>query len=359
MTIELHEITIRDIAKGYVDNQIEGAFAYNNKLNIHPKYQREFVYKDKQRNAVVETIRKNFPLNVMYWVKNKDIFEILDGQQRTISFCQYVNDDFSINDRYWHSLYDDEKEKILNYKCMIYICDGNDSEKLAWFEIINIAGEKLTPQELKNAVYTGLWLTDAKRYFSKPGCAAASISNNYVNGSSIRQEILEAAIDWISKGSIKEYMAKNQEEDNANELWQYFLGVINWIKTIFPNTRKEMKGLTWGELFKKKKKKKYKNAELEKRITELMMDDDVTKKPGIYQYLITGDEKYLSIRAFTNNQKRAAFEKQKGKCPVCKETFKIEEMEGDHLTPWSEGGKTLPDNLQMLCKDCNRRKGKK
>jgi hypothetical protein len=154
-------------------------------------------------------------------------------------------------------------------------------------------------------------------------------------------------------------MSKNQKEDNANELWQYFLGVINWIETIFPKYRKEMKGLPWGELYNKYGKKKFYNAEMEKRITELMMDDDVTKKPGIYQYLITGDEKYLSIRAFTDSQKRAAFEKQKGKCPVCKETFKIEEMEGDHITPWSEGGKTLPDNLQMLCKDCNRRKGKK
>jgi hypothetical protein len=359
MKIELHEITIRDIVKDYVDNQEEGILGYDKKLNIRPKYQREFVYKDKQRDAVIETIQKKFPLNVMYWVKNEKNYEVLDGQQRTISFCQYINGEYTINSRAWHNLTDDEQEDILNYKCMIYFCEGNDSEKLAWFKIINIAGEKLTDQELRNAVYTGPWLTDAKRHFSKSGCAAHNLAKDYVNGSPIRQEILETALYWISKGHIEDYMSKNQQEENANELWQYFLKVINWVQTIFPTYRKEMKGLPWGELFNKYEKKKFNNAENEKRIKELMMDDDVTKKSGIYPYLITSDEKYLSIRAFTESQKRTAYEKQKGICSHCKEYFEIEEMEGDHITPWSEGGKTLPDNLQMLCKDCNRRKSNK
>jgi hypothetical protein len=359
MKIELHEISIRDIVKGYVDNQEEGVLGYDKKLNIRPKYQREFVYKDKQRDAVIETIQKNFPLNVMYWVKNGDMFEVLDGQQRTISFCQYINGNYTINARAWYNLTDDEKEQILNYKCMIYFCDGTDKEKLDWFEIINIAGERLTDQELRNAVYTGQWLTDAKRYFSKTGCAAYGLAKDYISGSAIRQEILETALDWISKGKINEYMSQNQHEENANELWQYFLKVINWVKTIFPTYRKEMKGLPWGELFNKYEKKKFNNAETEKHIKDLMMDDDVTKKSGIYPYIITGDEKYLSIRAFTDSQKRAAYEKQNGKCKICKEKFDIDEMEGDHITPWSEGGKTLPDNFQMLCKDCNRRKSNK
>jgi len=359
MKIELHEIPIKDIVKDYVDNQEEGVIGYGGKLNIRPKYQREFVYKDNQRDAVIETITKKFPLNVMYWVKNGDAYEVLDGQQRTISFCQYVKGIFSINARAWHNLTETEQKRILDYKCMVYFCEGDDDEKLAWFEIINIAGEKLYPQELRNAVYTGPWLTDAKRYFSKTGCAAYNLAKDYVNGSAIRQEILETALDWISKGKIKEYMSQNQHEENANELWQYFLKVINWVKTIFPTYRKEMKGLPWGELYNKYEKKKFNNSETEKRINELMMDDDVTKKSGIYLYLITGDEKHLSIRAFTESQKRAAYEKQKGICPHCKEHFEIDEMEGDHITPWTEGGKTLPDNLQMLCKDCNRRKGKK
>jgi hypothetical protein len=359
MKIELHEIPIKDIVKDYVDNHEEGVFGYSGKLNIRPKYQREFVYKDQQRDAVIDTIQKNFPLNVMYWVKNGKTYEILDGQQRTVSFCQYANGEFSIKARAWHNLTVDEKEKILNYKCMIYFCEGTDSEKLAWFKIINIAGEKLTPQELRNAVYTGTWLTDAKRHFSKSGCAAHNLAKDYVSGSAIRQELLETALDWISKGKIEEYMSSNQDEADATEIWQYFLAVITWVKAIFPNYRKEMKSVNWGELYNKYNKKKLNATKLEERIKELMMDDDVTRKSGIYPYLLTEDEKYLSIRAFTDSQKRAAYEKQKGICPKCKQKFEIEDMEGDHIKPWSEGGHTLPNNLQMLCKDCNRRKGKK
>ena len=358
MKIELHEIAIKDLVKDYEDKQEEGVYGYGGKLNIRPKYQREFVYKDKQRDAVIDTVQKSFPLNVMYWVKNGKTYEVLDGQQRTISICQYVNDDYSIDARYWHNLKNDEKEKILNYKCMIYFCDGTDSEKLAWFKIINIAGERLTEQELRNAVYTGTWLTDAKRHFSKPGCAAYGLAKDYVNGSPIRQDYLETALNWISKGKIEQYMAIHQDDNNADELWQYFLAVIKWVVDVFPKYRKEMKGLPWGELYNSHNKKKFDVKKFQTRIDELMKDDDVTKKTGIYPYLITGDEKHLNIRAFTENEKRTAYEKQKGKCPICKEHFEIEEMEGDHITPWSEGGKTNIKNLQMLCKNCNRRKGK-
>jgi len=358
MKIELHEIAIKDLVKDYEDKQEEGVFGYGGKLNIRPKYQREFVYKDKQRDAVIDTVQKNFPLNVMYWIKNGKTYEVLDGQQRTISICQYVKGEYSINARSWHNLTNDEQEKILNYKCMIYFCDGTDSEKLAWFKIINIAGERLTDQELLNAVYTGSWLTDAKRHFSKPGCAAYGLAKDYVNGSPIRQDFLETALDWISKGHIAQYMSDHQNANNADELWQYFLAVINWVTATFPKYRKEMKGLPWGELYNLYGKKKFDVKKFETKINELMKDDDVTKKSGIYQYLITGDEKYLSIRAFTENEKRTAYEKQKGICPHCKEHFEIEEMEGDHITPWSEGGKTNIKNLQMLCKHCNRRKGK-
>jgi uncharacterized protein with ParB-like and HNH nuclease domain len=179
LKIELHEILIKDLVKGYVDNDEEGVYGYDGKLNIRPKYQREFVYKGNQRDAVIDTVRKNFPLNVMYWVKNRDSYEVLDGQQRTIAICRYVNTEYSIKDIYWHTLTNDQQEQILNYKLMVYFCEGTDSEKLDWFKIINIAGEKLTNQELRNAVYTGTWLTDAKRYFSKSGCAAYQIAKDY------------------------------------------------------------------------------------------------------------------------------------------------------------------------------------
>ena len=241
MKIELHEITIREIAENYIDNQEAGVIGYNGKLNIRPKYQREFVYDDKKRNAVLETIIKGFPLNVMYWCKNEDgTFEVLDGQQRTISFCQYVNGDFSLNNRAFHNLTETEKEQILDYKVMVYFCDGNDKEKLDWFETINIAGEKLTDQELRNAVYTGSWLSDAKSKFSKSNCGAYLMGNKYLNGSPIRQDYLETAIKWINNGEIEEYMSRNQNSPNANELWAYFRAVITWVEMSFVNYRKEM-----------------------------------------------------------------------------------------------------------------------
>jgi len=239
MKIELHKIRVSDVAKNYVDNEEEGVIGYNGKLNIRPKYQREFVYDEKKRNAVIETIHSGFPLNVMYWVDNGDgTFEILDGQQRTVSFCQYINGDFSINAdghaKAFHNLTETEKKQILDYELMIYFCEGNDKEKLDWFKIINIAGEKLFDQELRNAVYTGTWLTDAKLIFSKSNCAAYNLSKDYVNGSPIRQEILEIALKWRSEGEIEKYMSAHQHDPNANELWTYFKNVIDWVKLTFP-----------------------------------------------------------------------------------------------------------------------------
>jgi hypothetical protein len=360
MNIKLKEITVRELAKGYKDNSEEGVLGYGGKLDIRPPYQREFIYKDKQRDAVIDTITKNFPLNVMYWsVRDDENFEVIDGQQRTISVCQFVNGDFSYTNLYFHNLQKDRQEQILNYKLMIYLCSGTDSERLEWFRTINIAGEKLTDQELRNAVYAGSWVSDAKRYFSKTGCAAYQIGSDYLSGSPIRQEYLETAIDWISKSNIEKYMAEHQHEPNANDLWLYFQKVINWVIAVFPNYRREMKGIEWGFLYNEFKKQKFDYTKLEKEIATLMQDDDVTKKSGIYSYVLTRNEKYLNIRSFTPNQKREAYEKQKGKCRVCKKPFDISEMEADHITPWHEGGKTNSDNCQMLCKQDNRSKSGK
>jgi hypothetical protein len=360
MKIELKEITIRDVANGYINNEEEGVVGYGGNLNIRPKYQREFVYGDKQRDSVIETIKKDFPLNVMYWVKNEDgTFEVLDGQQRTISFCEYIDGEFSLDGLGFQNLPDDKQDQILNYKLMVYFCEGADSEKLDWFKIINIAGEKLTDQELRNAIYTGTWLIDAKRHFSKNSCAAYNVANKYLKGYSIRQDYLETAISWISDGKIENYMSKNQHEPNANELWLYFQGVINWIKATFSEYRKEMKGVNYGALYNEFKDEKFDSKKLEREISKLMQDEDVTKKSGIYSYILTKNEKYLNIRAFTDKQKREAYEKQKGICVKCKKNFEIEEMEADHIKPWHEGGKTTPENCQMLCKNDNRRKSGK
>ena len=372
MKIELHEITIKEIANGYIDNNEAGVIGFNGKLNIRPKYQREFIYNEQKRNAVIETINKGFPLNVMYWVKNEDgFFEVLDGQQRTISFCQYVNSDFSLNSKFFHNLTDIEKNRILNYKCMIYICEGTDLEKLEWFETINIAGEQLTKQELRNAVYTGPWLSDAKAKFSKTNCVAYLLAKDYINGSSLRQEILELAITWkIGKTddeSVRLYMAQHQHDPNANELWKYFKNVIDWVQLTFPKYRKEMKGIDWSELYNKYGNELLDSNKLEEKISKLFLDDDVTNKKGIYAYVLDGLEKHLNIRAFTKAQKLKAYERQKGICPLCvakekptaTKVWSFEEMEGDHITPWHSGGKTDDRNCQMLCKACNREKGGK
>lgn len=362
MNIEERKVTVGDVCEGYFNDAEEGVTGYDDRLDIRPKYQREFVYKDNQRDEVIRTVLKGLPLNVIYWCKTgEDTYEVLDGQQRTISLCEYVDGSFSVDDKYFYNLPADIKKKILDYELFVYVCDGTDSEKLDWFKIINIAGEQLTDQELRNAVYAGSWTSDAKRYFSKTGCAANSLAGDYLKGSSIRQDYLETAISWIADRegiSIEKYMAKHQDDSSAVQLWNYFRSVIDWVQAIFPKTRKEMKGLPWGLFFNKHgQRTDLDPKELEVEIQRLLGDEDVTKKSGIYEYLLTRDERKLSIRAFDRRDKLAAFEKQNHRCAICGEEFEFEEMHGDHIIPWSKGGHTTPDNCQMLCVECNLRKG--
>lgn len=361
MKIELHEIPVRDVARGYIDNAENGVVGFGGKLNIRPAFQREFIYKDKQRNEVIRTITKHFPLNVMYWVKgNNGQYELLDGQQRTISICQYVQGDFSIDHLSFSNLTDAEKKQILDYKLMIYICEGTDREKLDWFKIINIAGEQLTAQELRNAIYAGEWLAEAKKYFSKSQCPAYTIAADYLTGSPIRQNYLETSLKWISAREgieIEDYMSLHQHDTNCNELWLYFQSVINWVKATFPVPRKKlMSGLDWGIYYNKYSSAAHDPKAYERRIAELLEDEDVSNQKGIYEYLLDGNEKHLNIRVFTPKMARTAYERQRGVCPMCGRRFEIEEMQADHIKPWSKGGKTIAENCQMLCADCNRRK---
>ncbi len=358
MKISLKEITVRELSNGYEDNDEAGVVGYGGKLDIRPPYQREFIYKDKQRDAVIDTVAKNFPLNVMYWsVRDDGNLEVIDGQQRTISLCQYVAGDFSINGLAFHNLPNDKREQILKYPLMVYFCSGTDSEKLDWFRTINIAGEELSDQELRNAVYSGSWVTDAKRYFSKG--SRPKIGDDYLTGTAIRQEFLETAIDWISGGKIEEYMSKHQHYKDAKALWTYFQKVIGWTEAVFKIYRKEMKGVAFGQLYNEFKSTKLDANKLEKEISKLMEDEEVNNKKGIYTFVLTRKEKHLNLRSFDDRQKREAYERQKGICPKCKEKWKLEEMEADHITPWHEGGKTIPKNCQMLCKEDNRRKSGK
>ena len=353
MKIVLRRITVRDLAEGYKDKLEAGVVGYGGKLDIRPKFQREFVYNNDKRDAVIDTVTKGFPLNVMYWAVREDGgFEVIDGQQRTISLCQYVEGKFSINGLAFYNLQDDEREQIMNYTLDIYQCSGTPSETLAWFKTINIAGEPLTAQELRNAVYSGDWVSDAKRLFSKT--TRPKIGDDYLLGSAIRQEYLQTVIDWISKDEkIEDYMSKHQQDKDAENLWDYFQAVINWVETIFSTYRKEMKGVPFGFLYNEFKDEKLDAKKLEKEITKLMEDEDVTNKKGIYSYVLLRKEKYLNIRIFKDKEKREAYERQKGICPVCTEHFEIEEMAGDHIIPWHKGGKTISENCQMLCKKDN------
>jgi hypothetical protein len=358
MKIELLDLTVREIVEDYEDAGEGGVTGYGGKLDIRPSFQREFIYNDKERNAVIDSILKGFPLNVMYWSDRENgEYEIIDGQQRTISVAQYVDGDFSFNNQYFHNLPSDKQELILDYKLMVYVCTGTDSEKLEWFKTINIAGEELTNQELRNAVYAGTWLSDAKRYFSRTGCVAYQIGNAYVKGSPIRQQYLETVIKWVSRDSIEDYMGKHQRDEDALPLWEYFQSVINWVESTFTNTRpKMMRGVDWGSLYNVFGDADLDADEIEQETARLVFDDDVQRKAGIYPYILTREEKHLNIRAFSDSMKQKVYEKQSGICGSCDGEFTIKEMEADHITPWSKDGKTNEDNCQMLCKKCNREK---
>jgi hypothetical protein len=371
MKIELKEITVRELTGGYEDRGDDGVVGYGGELDIRPKYQREFIYGDKQRAAVIDTLTKEFPLNVMYWaVRDGGGYEVIDGQQRTISICQYVDSVFSYKERFFHNLQPDEEQQLLDYKLMVYLCTGTDSEKLEWFQVINIAGLKLEKQELRNAVYSGSWVSDAKRYFSRTHGPAQGLGGDYMSGDPKRQAYLETAIEWINAGAVEGYMATHQHDPNANALWLYFQNVIAWVKATFPTYRREMKGLSWGSLFNEFKDEQLDSAKLEQRVASLMADEDVGNKKGIYSYVLNGLEKHLSIRAFSPNMRREAYERQHGLCASgthClspgnedgKMVFAIEEMEADHITPWRLGGRTDAANCQMLCLPDNRSKGGK
>ena len=374
MQITKTTIKVADLAAGYTDDGDDGVFAYNGKLCLRPAYQRSFCYDEKHRNAVIDTIRSGFPLNIMYWSLTDDgAYECLDGQQRSISICQYLHGDFCIkvdgNDKFYHNLKEEEKAAIDNYELEIYICEGTQEEKLSWFRVVNIAGITLTNQELLNATYCGSWLADAKNFFSKRNCVAGKLAENYISGNPIRQDYLETVLEWIADAeglpSGQTYMAIHQHDSDANDLWLYFQKVIGWAKDNFPEDfAKKNKKITsvqdWGVLYNKYHGNTYNAATLSREASGLLLDDDVTKKPGIIPYLLScrtkSDERSLSIRAFSDGQKMKAYERQRGICPICGEHFEIDEMQGDHIIPWCDGGKTVDDNLQMLCKKCNNTK---
>ena len=371
MTIKQIEVTVGDIARGYINNEEQGVRGYGGQLDIRPPYQREFIYNENEQQAVISTVLKGYPLNVMYWVRRSEDaecpYEVMDGQQRTLSLCEYVDGKFAYDFKNFFNQPADIQKIILDYPLTIYLCEGEPSEKLEWFKTINIAGKPLNEQEINNAVYAGPFVTDAKRHFSKSNCGAYRLGKDLVNGTPIRQEFLKKALEWMAEHETREgkpqsvvgYMAEHQHDPNANNLWTYFQNVLNWTITNFDLKRfkKIMKGLNWALYYDKYHSTTLDTADLASRISKLILDSDVQKQMGIIPYVLTGDERHLDLRGFPEDIKLAVWEKQHHICPSCQKEFDYEFMEGDHITPWREGGRTVIENCQMLCRECNRRKG--
>lgn len=388
MNIEVMKWKISEIVEGYQRDEKTGTVtALNGKLNIRPSYQREFVYDTKQQKAVINTVLKGYPLNSMYWVDNPDDFlkfEILDGQQRTISICEFIKGKdgkggFAILDddgkqKFFTNLSKEKQDKILNYELSINVCTGENEEKMEWFKTINIAGEKLTEQEIRNAVYAGPWVSDAKFLFSKRGCPADITYSKYLVGDITRQDFLETAIKWALEvenpeyrgkrvETIEQYMALHQKDKNAKKLWNTFSEIMNWVLLIFPTYRKEMKGVEWGRLYSLYSERDYDSIEVEKLVSMYMEDDEIVNKKGIYEYILSdgnpAKERLLNLRTFTQAVKRSAYERQGGHCAKCGKYIDFEESHADHINPWSKGGKTVPENCQVLCQECNGTKSNK
>lgn len=386
MKTTLHtDWTVGDICKGFIfdRNEGKGLFGLDGKLIIQPEYQRNYIYGDGKKDvAVVESLLKGYPLGLIYFVKNADgKYEVLDGQQRITSFARFVNNSWpfavQINGKphYFDSLDEDNKRKILDSPLTIYVCEGEPSEIQKWFETINIAGVKLVDQELRNAAYYGPFVTMARGVFSNSNNANMNRWRTYVKGDPKRQEILETALDWVSRGEIDSYMAKHRQDKNIDELKNHFDTVIDWIDSLFDYTGPEMCGQDWGRLYDTYHTKPYSKDKISERLDELLSDPQVSDRRGVIEYILGGEKEtqLLNVRVFDKRtihrvylkQTEEAKEKDISNCPLCaighganaKRIYKESEMDADHVTAWSKGGSTTEDNCQMLCKTHNRAKG--
>lgn len=394
-------LTIKDLVEDFTENTATGQVtAYGGKLNVRPPYQREFIYGDERRNSVVNTTLKGFPLNVMYWAKADDGgFELMDGQQRTISICKYHKDQFTVevegatgrNPKTFSNIGRQRQEDFLNYKLTVYICDGTEEEKMEWFQIINVAGLALTKQEMRNAIYNGPWTTSAKRYFSRvdgEGYASeGKVSNGYTYGdyikvtggrtsekedSVVRQKLLEIVLNWIvdaenvknreqgkSLTSIGEYMNNHRHEADASGLWKYYESVMEWVKTTFPTYWKGVtdKGIEWGELYNKYKDNTPHDADQKVNDIVNSAKEEIANISKVYEAVLSKKYHILTAREFSEQERRRKWAEQNHTCPYChKVVDNWRDMHGDHIKPWSKGGKTTYDNLQMLCVECNLKK---
>lgn len=386
MTTTLKEYTIKEICEGFIYNELEGKglFGLNGQLTIQPEYQRHYIYADGKKDvAVIQSVINGYPLGLIYFNKTDDgRYEVLDGQQRITSLGRFMTNKLDIVDKDGmhkniHSIDKDIREKIENAKLLVYICEGSESDIKKWFETINIVGVALTKQERLNAIYYGPFVTKAKAYFSNSQNSEVQKWRAYVNGDPQRQEILHVALDWVSNGDVDGYMSQHRNDTEIKELQTYFDTVIDWINKKFYKVYSEMRGLEWNRLYEQYHSKPMDDHYLNQRVEELMEDDYVSDRKGIFEYVLGGetDTKLLNIRDFDKNVIRSVYQRQtkaaesKGisNCPDCAmgheatktKRWKLEEMDADHVTAWSKGGATDISNCQMLCKHHNRAKGNK
>lgn len=382
------EITVKEICDGFVYNELEGKglFGLSGKLTIQPEYQRNYIYASdggKKEMAVIESVLKGYPIGLIYFNKiSDDNLEILDGQQRITSLGRFVTDKFVIKDengdpQYFSGMAKDKKARIMETKLLIYECEGTETEIKEWFKTINIAGVPLNNQELLNAVYSGPFVTLCKEEFSNSQNANIQKWSAYIKGSANRQDFLEHALDWVSKGNIGDYMSRHRFEKNIEELKRYFNSVLDWVSCVFTDVEKEMCGLEWGRLYEEYHKKSYNPAKVSAEVQKLYADPYVKNRKGIFEYILGGstDTKLLDVRVFDEATKKSVYASQTKKaeakgesnCPLCAvghdankiKIWKLAEMDADHVSAWSKGGETNIKNCQMLCKTHNRAKGNK
>ena len=381
-----NNITVKDICDGFLYNELEGKglFGLSGKLTIQPEYQRNYIYADGKRDvAVINSLLKGYPLGLIYFNKVADNnFEVLDGQQRITSFGRYVTNKFAITDdngmpQYFDGIAKDKQKRILETPMLIYVCEGEESEIKEWFRTINIAGVPLNEQEINNAVFSGPFVTLAKEEFSNSQNANIQKWSAYVRGSANRQDFMERALDWVSKGNIVDYMSKHRYDTNISELKNYFNSVIDWASSVFEDVESEMCGLDWGRLYETYHKQPYNQKKVTEQVKLLYGEPYLKKRKGIFEYILGGSEdtKLLEIRVFDEADKKSVYTKQTKKakekeisnCPLCalgnnankNRIYSLKEMDADHVTAWSKGGKTDIKNCEMLCKTHNRAKGNK
>lgn len=377
-------VTVKDICDGFVYNELEGRglFGLSGRLTIQPEFQRNYIYADGRKDvAVIDSILKGYPIGLIYFNKlDDDHFEVLDGQQRITSFGRYITNKFAIMDendipQYFSGIAADKQEKIMNTKLLIYECEGTESEIKEWFKTVNIAGVPLNDQELLNAVYSGPFITLAKAEFSNSQNANIQKWSAYIRGNANRQDFLETALDWVSKGQIGDYMSRHRYDTNINELKTYFNCVIDWVSSVFTEVEGEMRGLDWGEFYKTYHNTPYNPGEVSRKVRALYADPYVTSKKGIFEYILGGcvESRLLMVRVFDEATKNSVYASQtddaraKGEsnCPLCaighdansNKIWRLVEMDADHVTAWSKGGASSISNCQMLCKTHNQAKG--